>query len=261
MEFCFFNYIFPNDLETLKQYLLENQITYKIIDNKMFFQFENECCNKPIVVSVAFDNGKIIRIQLKCYPISFNNKKRIIEELNSKYKYIERDANTLNRIYETDEYRIVVNDPGNILIDVQFESVQQLDKKEEKLQIKRIIMFTIIGVLLSTLFITLYFINKSNLLINIITAVLSIAYAMFQFIYLYLRKTLMDRSEKIILCILIPLIYIVVLSILAIFLFAKIGVSFDPETKINIIDILFIFIYLAPSFHVLALIASGLAYA
>ena len=69
MEFKFFNYIFPNDLESFKQYLTSNMIEFKIKDYQIFFHFENQYCKKLIEASATFDGDKITRLELKCNPI------------------------------------------------------------------------------------------------------------------------------------------------------------------------------------------------
>ena len=99
MEFKFYNYIFSNDLETFENYLFDNAITYYIKDNQMFFKLENEYCKRSVEASATFENDKITRLQLKCYPISFNNRKKIEEELDSNYKLIEKDLSFMKRIY------------------------------------------------------------------------------------------------------------------------------------------------------------------
>ena len=264
MNFRFYEYSFPNKVDIFKEYLSNNNMNYRIIDNNIFFQFENQYCKKLIEASATFEEDRITRLQLKCYPISFNNRKKIEEELDSKYKLVEKDLNSMKRIYEAEDYTIVLNNPENLLIDVQFEPVLYVQQKEDKLQLKRTIIFTVLGVLLSTLFITLYFNYKSNLVLNIITAIVAISYAIFQFAYLYLRKSLLSKGTKIALCIIIPFVYVLLLIVLLIFALARTGILFESDftlSLINSIDAIFVFVYLSPSFHILLLLAAGLSYA
>ena len=132
MNFRFYEYIFPNKLDFFKEYLSNNNMNYRIIDNNIFFQFENQYCKKLIEASATFEEDRIIRLQLKCYPISFNNRKKIEGELDSKYKLIERDLHTLRRIYEAEEYSIIVNNPETLWIDVQFEPVDETKEEKQK---------------------------------------------------------------------------------------------------------------------------------
>ena len=259
MEFKFFNYIFPNDLESFKQYLTSNMIEFKIKDYQIFFHFENQYCKKLIEASATFDGDKITRLELKCNPISFNNRKKIEGELDSKYKLIERDLHTLRRIYEAEEYSIIVNNPETLWIDVQFEPVDE--SKEEKLQLKRTILFTVLGVILSTICIILYLSFKSNIFLNLLTAIIAVSYAMYQFIFLYIRKALMSRGSKIALCIIIPFLYILIMTFVTVIFFARAGALTEPDIFFNVIDVLMVFIYLSPSFHLIILLIEGMSYA
>ena len=261
MNFRFYEYNFPNKLDVFKEYLSNNNMNYRIIDNNIFFQFENQYCKKLIEASATFEEDRITRLQLKCYPISFNNRKKIEEELDSKYKLVEKDFNSMKRIYEAEDYTIVLNNPENLLIDVQFESVLKYEKKEEKLQLKKTIFFTVVGVIISTVFIILYFSFKSNVILNVATLIIAIAYAIFQFAYLYLRKSLMSKEYKVVVCILIPIFYLLLATFTLIVLFAKANVQLDLNFDTNIVDVLFVLVYLSPSFHLLLLLMAGLSYA
>lgn len=261
MEFKFYNYIFSNDLETFENYLFDNAITYYIKDNQMFFKLENEYCKRSVEASATFENDKITRLQLKCYPISFNNRKKIEEELDSNYKLIEKDLSFMKRIYETDDYTIVMHNPENILIDVQFEPVLYVEKKESKLQLKRKIIFTIIGVILSVLFMILYFSNKTNVILNTLTAIIAFSYAMYQFIFLYIRKLLWDMGHKIALGVSVPILYFLIVPLLFGFFLLLCGLSLEDAQLINLFDFFMVLVYLSPSFHLLILFAIGLSYA
>lgn len=259
-KFNFYSYVFPNKTSQLKKYLLEENINYKIREDQIFFEFDNEYCKRPIMACATFENDKIIRLQLKCYPISFNNKKAIETFLDSQYNLVEKDYNTIRRIYEADDYTIVANNPDSILIDVQFEQIIFVERKENKKKFKKILIFTILGLCLSSLFISLYFIYKSNVVLNIITAITSIIYALFQFVFIYIKKSLIQRKYKIVLCVIIPFVYFWLMCVLLLFIFVHTGIILDFKTMVNIVDILFVIIYLSPSFHFLLLILAGLQY-
>lgn len=259
-KFNFYSYVFPNKTSQLKKYLLEENINYKIREDQIFFEFDNEYCKRPIMACATFENDNVTRLQLKCYPISFNNKKAIEVYLDSQYNLVEKDYNAIRRIYEADGYTIVANNPDSILIDVQFEQIIFVEKKENKKKFKKILIFTILGLCLSSLFITLYFIYKSNVVLNILTAITAIVYALFQFVFIYIKKSLIQRKYKIALCVIIPFIYFLLMCILLLFLFVQTGIILDFNTVLNLVDILFVIIYLSPSFHLLLLLLAGLQY-
>ena len=214
---------------------------------------------KNIEVSATFSGDKITRLQLKCYPISFNNRKKIEEEIEAKYKFIEKDLNFQKRVYEAEGFYIIVHNPETLLIDVQFQPV--IEGKVDKLQLKRTILFTIIGVFLSALFIILYFTYKTSVILHVLTSIIAISYAMYQFIFLYIRKLLMDKSRKIALCIVIPFIYLLLIIFLSFFYFGMMGFLPDPNLANILGDILMVIIYISPSFHLLLLLLAGLSYA
>ena len=179
--------------------------------------------------------------------------------MDSKYKLIEKDLHTLRRIYEAEEYSIIVNNPETLWIDVQFEPVDE--SKEEKLQLKRTILFTALGVVLSIICIILYVSFKSNIFLNLLTAIIAVSYAMYQFIFLYIRKALMSRGSKIALCIVVPFLYILIMTFVTVIFFARAGALTEPDIFFNVIDVLMVFLYLSPSFHLIILLIEGMSYA
>ena len=99
------------------------------------------------------------------------------------------------------------------------------------------------------------------MILNVATLIIAIAYAIFQFAYLYLRKSLMSKEYKVVVCFLIPIFYLLLATFTLIVLFAKVNVQLDSNIDINIVDVLFVLVYLSPSFHLLLLLMAGLSYA
>ena len=102
---------------------------------------------------------------------------------------------------------------------------------------------------------------KSNVALNVATLIVAMAYAIFQFAYLYLRKSLMSKEYKVVVCFLIPIFYLLLATFTLIVLFAKANVQLDSNFDTNIVDVLFVLVYLSPSFHLLLLLMAGLSYA
>jgi len=157
---------------------------------------------------------------------------------------------------------IVVNNPESLLIDVQFELVTPLTERKEAVKhYKAIALFTAIGLVLSVAFIALYFSFKSLVSLHVFTSIVSLAYGLFQFFYLYLRKSMYSKNTKLAICIVIPIIYFALVIITSIFMFIRIG---DPDIfseRFIFIDVLMVLIYMVPSFHIVLLLLAGLAYA
>ena len=154
-----------------------------------------------------------------------------------------------------------MHNPENILIDVQFEPVLYVEKKENKLQLKRKIIFTLIGILLSVSFLILYFSDKSNVTLHIITAIIAFSYAMYQFIFLYIRKLLWDTGHKIVLGVSFPILYFLIVPLLFVIFLLFCGITLKDIMLINFTDFFMVSVYLAPSFHLLILLAIALSYA
>lgn len=262
MIFKFYNYEFEDQYDKLISYLNVNSIEYKMLDNLLVFQIKNENCNKPIDVHATVAENRITRLQLKCYPISFMYRKRIELELDNNYNLINKEYNASIRTYDSGEYAIVVNNPESLLIDVQFELVTSLTERKEAVKhYKAIALFTAIGLVLSVAFIALYFSFKSLVSLHVFTSIVSLAYGLFQFFYLYLRKSMYSKNTKLAICIVIPIIYFALVIITSIFMFIRIG---DPDIfseRFIFIDVLMVLIYMVPSFHIVLLLLAGLAYA
>ena len=257
MEFKFFNYKFSNDLTMLYDYLKENNIKYKVFKNYIKFNLINEYCKKPIEIKVLFSNELITRMYFTCIPISFNNRKKIEEEIITNYKLTESNMDTSTSYYEAEDYVIKVVNPEMILIDVQFEKVIENVHIEQKKNNKLIILFTIIGVVFSVLFIFLYFKFKFQPL-NIITAVIACGYALYQFYYIYLKEKLISNIGKIAVLFFVPILYIGLISVFSLLLGIRMEIVPDSNFKISLLDVIFVFMYLFPSFH-LVLGIGGLA--
>ena len=258
MEFKFFNYTFSSNLEEVKEYLIKENIKFIKTKEEITFAIDNEFCNNPINVTMSYIYDEITRIVLFCEPKSFGNRKKLEEHLNENYELVENSLNDMKKIYKGLEYLIYVDNSTDLWIDVKFHYIDE--KKEQRKIFKNVILFTIFGVILSALFISLYLI-LNNLVLNIIFAIVAILYALWQFIFIYLRKALINRKLKIALCIIIPLLYMLVMFIAFIFLFIRIGGDFKYFSYPFVGNALMIFIYLSPSFHLLLLIMSGLTYA
>ena len=204
MEFKFFNYVFSDDLNALYHYLSENKIEYKTRKKTIGFKITNDYCKSPIHVLVTFQKDKVIRIELYCQPISYNNRKAIEEEMNTNYKLIKKNLDTFSSSYQANDYIIKLVNPEEIWIDVQFEEVIENKMLEDKKHNKKVFLFTIVGIVLSILFIVLYFSFKDLLILNVFNAIIASAYAMFQFYYIYLKDTYKSKGVKIAICIVIP---------------------------------------------------------
>ena len=71
----------------------------------------------------------------------------------------------------------------------------------------------------------------------------------------------MSRGSKIALCIIIPFLYILVMTFVTVIFFARAGALTEPDIFFNVIDVLMVFIYLSPSFHLIILLMEGMSYA
>ena len=260
MEFKFFEYIFSNDLNIFYDYLNKNNINYKTKRNKINFEIHNNCCKVPIEIVASYKDNKITRIELYCQPISFNNRKKIEEEMNSNYRLLEKNLDTSTSYYEANNYDIKMINPEHIWIDVQFERIIENKRLEEENHHKKISIFTIFGVILSVLFIFLYFKFKDKFILNMLTAVIASLYAMFQFYCIYLKDTYKSKGTKIAICIVIPFIYIFCLILISLLFVIRSEILIDSFGSVNILDVLFVIIYLSPSFHILLLVVALLGY-
>ena len=264
--FNFYNYEFSNDAFTLEEYLISNHIEYTKDSGSIKFFIKIDDSDKLVSANSIISNNKVERMYITITPKSYSSRKNIETEIEHRYNLISKDMNTMTRVYEADDYKIIFQSPENIRIDIQFENVTiEMERKQDKEHRKKVIIFTAIGLLLSVLFMMLYFSFKEMIWLHIMTAIISILYALYQFFYLYLKNILYGKTEKIIICILGIIIFIGLVLVGGFFVIARIGADAGDmnvfNNNFNILDMLMCIIYALPAFHLVLLILALFSYA
>lgn len=257
-KFKFYEYEFSDSLSSLKVYLNEKEIEY--IQNNAFISFNIDCvnCKEPVEVKAYYKDDSILNLVLNCYPISFNNRQCIEEELN---KYYEKKTDEIGlKEFLADDYYILFKYSENVQITVEFKALDNEARKRirnEKLRYQ--VPFVAIGAILSGLFITLYFCFKQLVWLHITTSIIGIIYAYFELYYMYIKRELLSKTGKKVAMIVIPILFAVIVSLVSIFFAMRI--TDGDISSFNWIDFVMIIVYMLPSFNILLIIMAGLSYA
>lgn len=237
-----------------------------------------------LVISLIID-GLIaylcIRKSIKDYPISLT-KFYYSEEV---FKYVIRNKeelfffiNNVEDIYykynQNKSYDLIVklksgeelksNMPKWHILKMAIILNRSIEFRDDKLLVKELkeskkasssiekskIIVTLFGLVITVLSIILYFNNKDKLWLSIVLASISMLYLFFQLYFVYFSEKEFGRVGNIIVCLIATIVIFVLMFIIAL-LFACFGL------KINAIgDVLFVSIFLCPSFIVVIIIVA-----
>lgn len=256
--FKFYDFEFSESLSSLLVYLNEKEIKYN--KNMAFISFNIPCvnCKEPVEVKAYYKDDSIINLVLNCYPISFNNRKCIEDELN---KYYEKKSNEIGiKEFFAEDYYISFRYSENVQITVEFSPLdREANKRITKEKLRYQIPFIVCGAMLSGLFIALYFCFKDIVWLHIITSIIGIIFAFFELYYMYIKRGLLSKTGKKVAMVVIPIVFLVIVSLVS--LFFAIRITDGDFTSFNWLDFVMIIVYMLPSFNILLVIMAAFSYA
>lgn len=261
--FKFKSYEFSNQLDNLERYLIEKNIIYK--KNKVFlrFQITNEDCSQKVEVKAYYLKNTVYRIMLYFYPIAHSNMMNLIKYFEDNFTLINKDVNKSERVFN-DGYDIFVTNSYYLTVDVRFEvlttTLQKIERNDMRM---KVVSLTIVGILMSALFIFLYFKFKEYYLLSILTAIIALIYAFSQVYFIYIKDACLSKSGKKKVMIVVPILFVAVVAFTSFFLAVRVtdGDIKNQISKFSWLDIIMVFIYLCPSFHILVLLLALASYA
>lgn len=257
MEFNYYDYCFKDDYISLITFLEQNKIAYKRKRKFLTFRLKHDECRADDIVKAFFQGNKITKIVISCFPQSFKIRKKIENYFNDNYSLIKNDYNEMLIWYQATNYQISLYVPENIQINVYF--VEE-EKQKVDLNLKKIIPYTALGVLLSAYAISSYFWGHKNLILSIVNAIIVLLFTGYELYNLYLKEKKIIKEERIALLIVLPLIIMIFIVLITFGLFGYIT-DLAFLAIFNFMDVIFILIYLLPSFHIFLFLSLFLFYA